>query len=266
MIFTYSKEFSSGSFTDVENVFIYEYLPLASGDAVKVYLYGLFLCKNQSFDEPLEKIAETLEFSQEKIIDLFIFWEDFGLVNVLSKDPLRVEYLPVKNAGSAKAKKYNTEKYSEFTKALQIILPKRMISTNEYSEYFTIMETYGIKPEAMLMIVKYCADRKGEDIGYRYISKVAKDFGARGILTVESVEKELSSYVLRTGEISKILKAMSVKRQPDIEDLNLYKKWTQELAFEPETIVFAASKIKKGGMAKLDEFLLELYSMKYFSK
>lgn len=266
MTFTYSKEFSSGAFTDVENIFIYEYLPLASGDAVKVYLYGLFLCKNQNFDEPLEKIADTLGFSVEKIIDLFVFWEEFGLVNILSKNPLTVEYLPVKNAGFAKAKKYSAEKYSDFTKALQIILPKRMISTNEYTEYFSIMETFGIKPEAMLMIVKYCVDRKGEDIGYRYISKVAKDFGSRGIITVESVEKELSSYVLRTGEISKILKAMSLKRQPDIEDLNFYKKWTQELNFEPDTIVFAASKIKKGGMTKLDEFIMELYSMKYFSK
>jgi hypothetical protein len=39
-----------------------------------------------------------------------------------------------------------------------------------------------------------------------------------------------------------------------------------ELNFETENIIFAASKLKKGSMNKLDEFLLDLYSMKSFSK
>lgn len=69
-----------------------------------------------------------------------------------------------------------------------------MIPPNEFNEYFNIMEVYGIKPEAFLMIIKYCTDLKGEDIGYKYISAVAKDFGARKILTPEQVEKELSAY------------------------------------------------------------------------
>ena len=46
MTCSYSKEFSASAFTGVENAFVTEYLPIASGDAVKVYLYGLFLCQN----------------------------------------------------------------------------------------------------------------------------------------------------------------------------------------------------------------------------
>lgn len=266
MTFSYSKEFSASSFTDVENAFIYEYLPEASGNAVKVYLYGLFLCQNEAFDQPLAEIAKTLNMTENEITDCFKFWEEFGLCSVLSTEPFAVVYMPVKNNGSNKPRKYKAEKYTEFTKGLQALLPSRMISTNEYSEYFSIMENFGIKPEAMLMIVKYCADRKGNDIGYKYISKVAKDFGARGIVTVEKVEKELSSYVLRTSEIERILKALKLRRAPDIDDLTLLKKWTAELDFEVDNIVFAASKMKKGSFNKLDEFLMELYSMKSFSK
>lgn len=266
MTCSYSKEFSSKGFTDVENVFIYEYLPISSGNAVKVYLYGLFLCNNKDFDQPVSAVAETLKMSVDDVIDCFRYWEEFGLVSIVSKEPFSVQYLPVRSAYGGKPRKYKAEKYTDFSKGLQALLPGRMISTGEYTEYFSIMEAYGIKPEAMLMIVKYCTDRKGKDIGYRYISKVAKDFGNRGIVTIEKVEKELSSYILRTGEIEKILRSLSVKRQPEIEDLNLFKKWTQELHFEPENIVFAASALKKGSMAKLDEFLLELYSIKCFSK
>ena len=97
-------------------------------------------------------------------------------------------------------------------------------------------------------------------------TKVAKDFGENGFTTVEKVEKQLSSYVLRTSEINKILSALSIKRNPEIEDLNLLKKWTGELGFETENIVFAAKKLKKGSIQKLDELILELYSMKCFSK
>ncbi len=250
----------------MENLFIYEYLPSASGNAVKVYLYGLFLCRNKDFDQSFDDISKTLDMPKTEILDCFKFWEEFGLVNILSQEPLKIEYLPVRSVYGNKPRKYKAEKYTDFTKSLQALLPDRMISTNEYTEYFNIMETYGIKPEAMVMIVKYCVDKKGGDIGYRYISKVAKDFGARAIVTVEKVEQELSAYILRTSEIEKILKALSLKRQPEIDDQKLLKKWTNELNFEPENIVFAASKIKKGSMQKLDEFLMDLYSIKSFTK
>ncbi|MBQ4097916.1 MAG: DnaD domain protein [Clostridia bacterium] len=264
---SYSKEFSSSAFTDVENAFIKEYLPLASGDAVKVYLYGLFLCQNPQVNSDVSDISSFLNLSEEIVKDCFTFWEEFGLISIVSKEPFSVVYHPVIGSGvSSKPRKIKAEKYSEFTKGLQAIIPNRMISTGEYSEYFSIMETYSIKPDAMLMIVKYCADKKGSDISYRYISKVAKDFGNREITTVDKVEKELSSYVLRTSVIEKILKALSLRRQPEIEDSTLLKKWTEELGFDVENIIFAASKIKKGSVQKLDEFLLELYSIKSFSK
>lgn len=266
MICSYSKEFSAVGFTDVENAFISEYLPVSSGDAVKVYLYGLFICQNPKYDLSLKEFAEALSLSEEKVLSCFSYWEEFGVVSILSKDPLSVQYQPIRSSYSVKPKKIKAEKYTDFSKSLQAIIPDRMISTHEYTEYFNIMESYSIKPEAMLMIVKYCVDRKGTDIGYKYVSKVAKDFGNRGINTIEKVEKELSSYVLRTGLIENILKAMSLRRQPEIEDSTYLKKWTQELNFDEENILFAASNLKKGSMAKLDEFLLELYSMKSFSK
>ena len=266
MLCSYSKALSSAGFTDVENAFISEYLPVASGEAVKVYLYGLYLCNNSKSDCSLDEMASNLNMSAEQIVDCFYFWEEFGLVSIISNEPFAVQYEPIRSSFSAKPKKIKAEKYTDFSKGLQALLPSRMISTGEYTEYFNIMETYSIKPEAMLMIVKYCADRKGSDISYRYVSKVAKDFGNRGITTVEKVEKELSSYILRTGLLERILKAMSIRRAPEIEDLTLLKKWTQELNFEEENIVFAAEKIKKGSMAKLDEFLLHLYSTKSFSR
>ena len=266
MTFSYSKELVSASFTDVENAFITEYLPVSSGTAVKVYLYGLYLCKNPQIDQSIEEMEKLLQISKSEIIDCFKYWEEFGICSILSTNPFSVSYLPIRSGYGAKPRKYKAEKYTEFSGGVQALLPGRMISTNEYQEYYSIMETYSIKPEAMLMIVKYCVDKKGSDIGYKYISTVAKDFGARGITTVEKVEKELESYILRTSEIERILKALKLKRTPEIEDLKLLRAWTKDLEFDIDNIVFAASKMKKGSMQKLDEFIKELYSKKSYSK
>ena len=266
MTCSFSKEFSISAFTNIENLFITEYLPVAEGDAVKVYLYGLFLCQHPESDQSVSDMATTLKMQEKAIIDCFSFWEEFGLLSIISKEPFAVQYHPIRSSTFSKPKKYKAEKYSDFTKGLQALIPNRMISTNEYTEYFAIMETYFIKPEAMLMIVKYCIDRKGGDISYRYISKVAKDFGNRSINTADKVEKELSSYIAQTGVLEQILRSLSLRRQPDIEDANLFKKWTGELSFDSDNIIFAASKLKKGSMEKLDEFLLELYALKSFSK
>lgn len=266
MTFSYSKELVSTSFTDVENAFITEYLPVSSGTAVKVYLYGLYLCKNPNLDQSIEEVEKTLKLNKSEIIDCFKYWEEFGICTILSMEPFAVSYLPIRSGFGTKPRKYNAEKYTEFSGGVQALLPGRMISTHEYQEYYSIMETYSIKPEAMLMIVKYCVDKKGNDIGYKYISTVAKDFGNRGITTVEKVEKELESYILRTSEIERILKALKLKRSPEIEDLKLLRSWTKDLEFDVDNIVFAASKMKKGSMAKLDEFLKELYSKRSLSK
>ena len=266
MACSFAKEFSSVGFTDVENDFIREYLPVSSGDAVKVYLYGLFLCKNPQLDQSIEEISEILQLEVDDVFSILSYWEEFGLLSVVSKEPLNITFFPVKMGSGTKLRKYKPEKYTDFNKELQQIISGRMISTHEYQDFFDLMEIRGIKPDAMLLIVKYCVDMKGDRINHAYIAKVAKDFSNRGITSVDKVEKELSAYVLRTGELNKIFQALSIKRTPDIEDSELYKKWTDDMHFDTENVVFAATKLKKGSMAKLDSFMHELYSMKSFSK
>jgi len=259
----FSKEYNSTAFTNVENVFIYAYLPEAEEKAVKVYLYGLYLCQKGE-DVSLIDMASSLKMDEGVVLDCFKYWEEFGLVDIISHEPIMVEYLPIGLSG-AKPRKINAEKYTEFNISIQKIISGRMISTNEFSEYFRLIETYNIKQEAMLMIAQYCVDIKGDNIGYKYISAVAKEFASRGITTPEKVEKELEYYIVRSNEITQILSALSLKRKPEIEDVKLFAKWTGELGFELSAIVHAAKTIKRGSIQKLDGLLHELYSNKKFS-
>lgn len=262
---SYSREFSLSSYTSIENQFITKYMSIADGDAVKIYLFGLYLCQNVQEEYSIGEAAKTLGLSEDKVIDLFRFWEDFDLLEITSYNPFSVRYFPADYA-KGKPKRIRTEKYSDFNKAVQSLMPKRMISSNEFMKYFSIMEEYSIKPEAMLLIVRYCIDLKGESIAQNYILQVARNFAAEGVTTVEQIENKLSDYMVQSGDLAAVLRAMGSQKKPEPEDYNLYRVWTEELGFEAESIRFTASLLKKGGFAKLNDTMRELYANKKFSK
>ena len=260
---SFSKETLKNSSTVIDNKFITTYLPEASGEAVKCYVYGLFVCQDSDEDVSFDKFCQDVNLEKNVVSDCFKFWEELGVVNVLSEEPFLVKYLP---AESSKPRKYSAEKYSEFNKALQILIPDRMITTNEYSAYFSLMEENGIKPEALLMIVKYCVDLKGGAIGCRYILKVANDFIARGVTTTTKIEKELSDYSLKTGEFATLMNYILPNKKPQIEDLKMFEKWNKQLLYDIDTIIFIAKTAKIKNIEKLDKEIDILYASKKFSE
>ena len=262
---SYSREFSLSSYTNIENQFINKYMALADGDAVKAYIFGLYLCQNVQEEYSLAEAAKTLNMSEEKLVDSFRFWEDFDLLEIVSLTPFSVRYFPA-DYSKGRPKRIRTEKYSDFNKAVQSMMPKRMITPNEFEKYFAFMEQYSVKPEALILIVKYCVDLKGENISQNYILQVAKNFAAEGVTTVEQVEEKLSDYVLRSGDIAKVLRALGSSKKPEPEDYRLLKKWTDDMGFEADVVIFTASLFKKSSLAKLDEILGELYANKKFGK
>ena len=52
---SFSKDFDENAYTVIENRFISKYLPSADGFAVKVYLYGLYLCEHGGRDTSLRQ-------------------------------------------------------------------------------------------------------------------------------------------------------------------------------------------------------------------
>ena len=87
------------------------------------------------------------------------------------------------------------------------------------------MENTQLRPEALLMIIKYCIDMKGGNLTYKYIITVAKDFISRGITTEALVGKELTGYFTTTKEVAEVYRALKSNKKPEIEDIKTYKKY-----------------------------------------
>ncbi len=257
-----SDEIANKSFTYVENKFISKYLPVLDPVAVKVYLYSLYLFQS-GFGGSLEDLAFKLNMTADEAQSYFEYLEEFELVSVISVSPFEVKILDAENI-SGTPKKFKPEKYADFTKAVQSIIKGRMISTNEFREYFVMLEEYGFEQNALIMIISYCVNLKGDNIRLQYIKKVARSFAEDGITSAKKVDEKLSAYTYSTTALIGIFKAAGINRQPDIEDDKLYKKWTAELGFDDGAIAACAKKFKIKSTEKLDSTLEELYKNKKF--
>ena len=64
--------------TELPDVFFTEYLSAASGDAIKVYLYFLFLSKYNK-EIKLNDVSKTLAIPLKGIQDAIKYWEELGV-------------------------------------------------------------------------------------------------------------------------------------------------------------------------------------------
>ena len=141
-----------------------------------------------------------------------------------------------------------------------------MISPVEYNEYYHLIENQHFEPEALVMIIKYCTNIKSTDISYAYIIKVAKSFGEQGIKTATALEAKLLEQERSSTQIKHILKTLGLNREADLEERNMYLKWTNSFGFTDNVIIQVAKlQNKKGGMSKLDETLSKLFEQKLFT-
>lgn len=263
---SYSSKLVMDGYTIIDNTFLNEFLPQSTGDDVRVYLYGLNLCSNPNDgDNNLDTMGKILSMTEDAILKSFIYWQEMGLVQIVSMKPLEIRFLPVKARGGS-SKIRNKEKYSDFNEQMQSIISGRMITPTEFNEYYSLIESYHFEAEALIMIANYCTKKKGTSIGYPYILAVARDYANRGLKSLEAIEKTFMEYDLNSEEIKNILKALGIKREADIEERDLYLKWTHNFGFTNGTIVDVAKTLKKkGGFAKLDTLLTKYYEQKLMS-
>lgn len=258
-----SDELLNKAFTSVENKFITKYMPVLEPNAVKIYMFSLYLCQNGMTSYSIEDMAKALSLTVEEVKSYYEYLEEFELISIISLAPFEIKISDVENV-YGKPKKLKPEKYADFTKSIQSIIKGRMISTSEFREYFLLIEDYGFEQNALLMIINYCVNLKGENIRLQYIKKVAKSFAEEGATTAVKVEKKLSAYTASTPALLRIFTESGINKQPDIDDDRLYKKWTAELGFDDKAITYAAKNFKAKTVEKLDAALEELYKNKKF--
>lgn len=259
----FSPSYQTSHKTIVDNAFINDFLPKAPDLCVKAYLLGLSKCQSaDSDDNSLTFFAETLKVCEEDVVSLFKYWEDMGLVQVLSTDPIEVRYLPITTAGGS-VKKFKVDKYADFNIQAQELMNGRMIMPNEFAEFYYLIEKKHMAENALLAIMKYCVDYKGFNLSPNYIITVAKDWEREGVRTLEQVQVKIEELGIVDDKMSMVLSAMGTKRKIQIEDKVLLNKWIADFGFELNVIIFVV-KLLKEKKRRLDVNILDIQLSKYY--
>ena len=265
----FSPNFTTNNKTAVDNVFISDYLPKAPDMCVKAYLLGLFMCNNAEIsDNSLEYFANTLKICEDDVVSLFKYWEDLGLVQVLSTNPIEVRYLPI-TSSNVGINKFKVDKYTDFNIQVQELFGKRMVMPNEYAEFYNLIERHHFEEKALIAIIKYCVEYKGFNLSPNYCLTVAKDWEREGIRNIEQVEEKIQELGIVDDQMSLILSAMGSKRKIQIEDKELLNRWLNSYGFELNVIIFVVKLLKNKkhhfDINSLDEQLTKYYEMKTMS-
>ena len=265
----FSPSYQAKNQTMVDNAFIYNFLPKAPDMCVKAYLLGLSKCNTADETENnLEFFAKTLNICEEDVVSLFKYWEDNGLVQVLSTNPIEVRYLPI-NSTTGNVKKYKVDKYTDFNIQAQELLGGRLIMPNEFAEFYNLIENRHIQESALLAIIKYCVENKGFNISPNYIITVAKDWEREGVHLLEQVQAKIEELGVVDDKMSLILSAMGTKRKIQLEDKELLNKWLNAFGFELNVILFVVKNLKNKkrrlDVNVLDDTLTKYFEMKLMS-
>lgn len=255
---TFSKEFSANMFTSVENQFITKYLPQADGDAVRAYLYGLYLC--QCADEfDAAACAKLLRIDQKRLVDIFEFWEECDLVHILSREPLYLQYLPV-NAAIGKPKTVRAEKYAEFNRELFKLMQKaqKMLKPYEQQRILEFLENTPMEQQAFLLVTEYCIRKDGDKLSCSHILNKAKKLAEEHKFTYEQVEHELADFNAHEKEISRIFTLLGIYRKPQESDYDYIDRWSA-FGTDIRAVYECAKMLKKGSLSTLDQLVTELH-------
>ncbi|NLL56407.1 MAG: DnaD domain protein [Clostridiales bacterium] len=260
------SEYIKEGYTQVDNMFLLGYLPSCDALDVKIYLFGLAMANLADEGEnQLEKMALSLQLSEERIIQSYRFWEKKGLVNISKTNPPSIKYLSVKHPMTPIVK-FSTEKYASFVEEVERLFPKRILNSNEYNAFMELIESSKMEMNAMLLIMQYCSDLKGGAVSTPYILAVANAWIKQGLLTEKQVDEHIKELENNSEDIRLIFKALSVRRNATLEDRQMYLDWINGLNYKLDAILVAAKALKRrGGMERLDRYLNELYKAKAFT-
>ncbi len=255
---TKEKQLVTAGTTAVSNKFIVSYMPDAQGVASSVYLLGLALADSLGADNSIDTIAQKLGITAEDVMACYEYWEELGLVHIACTNPPEVVYLSLESDLNSQ-KRIKPSKYSKFSKQIQNVITGRMLTVNEYNAYYMFLEDTTFEPDALVAVAKYCVALKGNDINYNYVLTVARNQWKKGATTLAVVEDNFNSQQKYDDDLSLVFKALKLSRNFDYEDRELYEKWTKHMQFTQDVICKVATRVKTGGMKKLDALLSDYY-------
>ncbi|HOQ75902.1 MAG TPA: DnaD domain protein [Thermoclostridium sp.] len=236
--------------TLLPDIFISDIMPNLPSDAVKVYLYCVFLSKYRKEARP-EDLAAKLGMSVESINTAFTMLEKEGLI-VRTPDMISVLDLKEREVSRLYRKKTSSDAFeavsrtsmnirrSQCVDSINKMFFQGLMAPSWYTSIDHWFETFRFDEDVMVALFKYCYDRNA--LNAKYIEKVGATWSSRGITSHWELEKymELIEKVSELGR--QIATRLRLNRKLTSYEERYLETWVNEYGFGMDIIDLALEK------------------------
>lgn len=253
--------------TLIENIFINDFMPMANGTFVKVYLLGYKFAseKNVSIKINNQIIAKHLQIPLEDVLAAWDFWEEKGIITKLPIGEEDHEYgvrfkslkqLYIQN--NPKVFKENIEKKSITTndvlEANQNIMINQMFNNinhlirretqiTEKMEILKWIQDYNMNPDVIELAFSYAVEERNVRYNHMsYVGKMIVNWYDRDLTNVDAVMGDFQNQNKRYYDYKEILKNIGISTvvTPDIKER--IDIWFDEYKMPKDLIIYGCRK------------------------
>lgn len=290
MSFTYNKPTVDFGTTAIENIFIHDFMPMANGTHVKVYLTAYLYAMDPLLSQTIDnrQLARHLGLSIEDVVSAWQYWEERGVIQrteQTEEDPqqfnvvfmcLRQLYLdnnyqaishtqPKPGKTSSRTDKLisaldNPILNSMFQRIEEMVL--RQLTPNECNEILDWIYNYKMDPDMIERAFELaCHDKKTRRLNY--VQGIVRKWYDLGIRSEQALEAHLETQNQTFFFYKKIYKTIGYgSKAVSAGDKEIMDKWVSQFAFDEPFLLYALKEATKRtanvNMNYLDAILTEL--------
>ncbi|MBQ8201145.1 MAG: DnaD domain protein [Clostridia bacterium] len=264
-MFGFDDQYPMFDVTPVDNQFILEYLPTASGDAVRVYLYGLMQCYHPQTTMTIDQMARELHLSEDEILMAYRHWERKGLVRRIADHPPVFRYVSVKQTTFMGGAAPVDEEYDAFASALYAVFGNdRRLHGKEISQCYEWVEELHLPADVVICLMQHMVAVHGKGVSIKTIEKRALQLVEEKVATVEDAQIILQQDRTVREACKAVIKRMGKRRNPSEDELEYCRKWLQDWHFSQQDVLDACAELIKGdpNFKYLNAILERLYTQR----
>lgn len=246
-MFGFDEQYAYYGVTPVDNQFILEYLPTATGDAVRVYLYGLMQCYHPQQAMTIAQMARELSLSEDAILTAYRHWERKGLVRRIADNPPAFRYVSIRQLAMTGSTVPVDEEYEAFASAVYTLFGNdRRLHGGEMSRCYEWVEELGLPAEVVLYLIREMIQQHGKNVAIKTVEKRAALLAEEGIKSVEDAETVLSRDKAVWDGSRAVIRRFGKRRNPSEDEQAMYRTWHVDWGFSEKDILAACAETVKG--------------------
>lgn len=261
--------------TPIENIFINDFMPMANGTYVKVYLLGYKYAndKDANIEVTNETIAKHLNIPLSDVLKAWDFWEEKGIIKKHPKEcdnyNYTVEFLNLKQLyinNNYKPITTRTGKHTEnayyscsvddlieanknttiqdmFYSINQII--RRPLVPNEKKKILEWVYNYNMEPQIIVKAFFYSVERRNKK-NVNYVEGIIRNWYDMNITNLKALEQYLETKDKRFQIYERVMKALGFSFRPPSEaEKKVIDKWFDKWNFDLDIVLKACENTKK---------------------